>query len=59
MAAVAARAPRISCPSPPILSIPPRKEMQIPTATSSRGVAFTSVSAMEFKLPKAPSNMAA
>ena len=49
----------MSCPSPPIFSMPPRKEIQIPTATSSRGVAFTSVSAMEFVLPKAPSNMAA
>ncbi|MCZ7545407.1 MAG: hypothetical protein M5R40_18640 [Anaerolineae bacterium] len=36
------------CPSPPMLIIPPRNEMQMPNPTSSSGVALTRVWATPF-----------
>ncbi len=53
---VAITAPTTSWPSPPILITPPRKAMQMPKATKSKGVALTMVSATAFGLPKAPSS---
>jgi len=56
--ATAASPPAIICPSPPMLTTPPRKLMQMPMPTSNSGVALTSVSATAFLVPNAPSHSA-
>jgi hypothetical protein len=56
---VARIAPTIIWPSPPMLMTSPRNDMQMPIATRSSGVAFTSVSANALVLPNAPSQSAA
>src|SRR4030066_320471 len=40
--------------SPPILITSPRKEIQMPSATSNKGVTLTNVSAKAFELTKEP-----
>ncbi len=52
--ALAASAPTINWPSPPMLMAPPRKEMQTPSATRSSGVALARVEVRPLTLPKAP-----
>jgi hypothetical protein len=52
--AVDASAPTINCPSPPMLITPPRKEMQMPSATNSSGVILVRVAASALTLPNAP-----
>ena len=51
---VAASAPAMICPSPPMLITLARKAIQMPSPTSSSGVAFTSVCVMPETLPNAP-----
>ena len=47
-------APETICPSPPILMTSALKAIQIPTPTSSKGIARTAVSASASVSPKAP-----
>ncbi len=51
---VAATAPTMICPSPPILMTLARKAIQMPKPTSRSGVAFTSVCVRPDTLPNAP-----